>query len=214
MSQGTETQKFCELMGGKQRTLPEPFCLFRDVHSQLLVSPQQPPGLWSALQLHFLFAHSSIYWPAESSLCCFIPKTKWGCCGFLGFVPNPQCCPQDKKPAENCQAIYVGSGWCSSQVHFKLNLQVFLRHINIFFAKFWFSSLSLSLSLFFFLFLIGHTEPICLPNFGEHFPAGKMCWVSGWGATVEGGILNCLLLISLHVHILHTVNTRFGWGTV
>ncbi|XP_037997621.1 transmembrane protease serine 3 [Motacilla alba alba] len=37
------------------------------------------------------------------------------------------------------------------------------------------------------LALNGHTEPICLPNFGEHFPAGKMCWVSGWGATVEGG---------------------------
>ncbi|KFP84175.1 Transmembrane protease serine 3, partial [Apaloderma vittatum] len=33
-------------------------------------------------------------------------------------------------------------------------------------------------------------EPICLPNFGEQFPEGKMCWVSGWGATVEGGILN------------------------
>uniref|UniRef100_H0Z5C2 Transmembrane serine protease 3 n=1 Tax=Taeniopygia guttata TaxID=59729 RepID=H0Z5C2_TAEGU len=37
------------------------------------------------------------------------------------------------------------------------------------------------------LTLNGHIEPICLPNFGEHFPAGKMCWVSGWGATVEGG---------------------------
>uniref|UniRef100_A0A8D2PHM0 Transmembrane serine protease 3 n=1 Tax=Zosterops lateralis melanops TaxID=1220523 RepID=A0A8D2PHM0_ZOSLA len=37
------------------------------------------------------------------------------------------------------------------------------------------------------LALNGHIEPICLPNFGEHFPAGKMCWVSGWGATVEGG---------------------------
>ncbi|OXB79543.1 UNVERIFIED_CONTAM: hypothetical protein H355_000359 [Colinus virginianus] len=33
----------------------------------------------------------------------------------------------------------------------------------------------------------GHIEPICLPNFGEQFPEGKMCWVSGWGATVEGG---------------------------
>uniref|UniRef100_A0A8C9ESQ1 Transmembrane serine protease 3 n=1 Tax=Pavo cristatus TaxID=9049 RepID=A0A8C9ESQ1_PAVCR len=34
---------------------------------------------------------------------------------------------------------------------------------------------------------LGHIEPICLPNFGEQFPEGKMCWVSGWGATVEGG---------------------------
>lgn len=42
---------------------------------------QQPWGLWSALQLHFLFAHSSIYWPADTSFCGFIPKTHWGCCG-------------------------------------------------------------------------------------------------------------------------------------
>lgn len=38
------------------------------------------------------------------------------------------------------------------------------------------------------LVLNGHIEPICLPNFGEQFPEGKMCWVSGWGATVEGGM--------------------------
>ncbi|XP_014380804.1 transmembrane protease serine 3 [Alligator sinensis] len=37
------------------------------------------------------------------------------------------------------------------------------------------------------LVLNGLIEPICLPNFGEHFPAGKMCWISGWGATEEGG---------------------------
>ncbi|XP_063806592.1 transmembrane protease serine 3 isoform X1 [Pseudophryne corroboree] len=30
-------------------------------------------------------------------------------------------------------------------------------------------------------------QPICLPNYGEHFPEGKICWISGWGATEEGG---------------------------
>lgn len=30
-------------------------------------------------------------------------------------------------------------------------------------------------------------EPICLPNFGEEFEDGKMCWISGWGATDDGG---------------------------
>uniref|UniRef100_A0A8C3T8A9 Transmembrane serine protease 3 n=1 Tax=Chelydra serpentina TaxID=8475 RepID=A0A8C3T8A9_CHESE len=37
------------------------------------------------------------------------------------------------------------------------------------------------------LALNGLIEPICLPNFGEHFPEGKACWISGWGATAEGG---------------------------
>ncbi|KAJ7320600.1 hypothetical protein JRQ81_020111 [Phrynocephalus forsythii] len=34
------------------------------------------------------------------------------------------------------------------------------------------------------LALNGLVEPICLPNFGEHFPEGKMCWISGWGANL------------------------------
>ncbi|KAF7651098.1 hypothetical protein LDENG_00116020, partial [Lucifuga dentata] len=33
----------------------------------------------------------------------------------------------------------------------------------------------------------GLVEPICLPNYGEHFEEGTMCWISGWGATVDGG---------------------------
>ncbi|XP_029596667.1 transmembrane protease serine 3-like isoform X1 [Salmo trutta] len=33
----------------------------------------------------------------------------------------------------------------------------------------------------------GLVEPICLPNYGERFEEGKMCWISGWGATVDGG---------------------------
>ncbi|XP_068126827.1 transmembrane protease serine 3 isoform X2 [Hyperolius riggenbachi] len=30
-------------------------------------------------------------------------------------------------------------------------------------------------------------QPICLPNYGEDFPEGKICWISGWGATEDGG---------------------------
>jgi len=30
-------------------------------------------------------------------------------------------------------------------------------------------------------------EPICLPNYGEEFTEGTMCWISGWGATEEDG---------------------------
>ncbi|RXN06023.1 transmembrane protease serine 3 [Labeo rohita] len=32
----------------------------------------------------------------------------------------------------------------------------------------------------------GFVEPICLPNFGEEFEDGKICWISGWGATDDG----------------------------
>uniref|UniRef100_A0A3B4E1Q5 Transmembrane serine protease 3a n=1 Tax=Pygocentrus nattereri TaxID=42514 RepID=A0A3B4E1Q5_PYGNA len=40
----------------------------------------------------------------------------------------------------------------------------------------------------------GYIEPICLPNFGEEFEDGKMCWISGWGATEDGGEAS----VSLH----------------
>ncbi|XP_030634808.1 transmembrane protease serine 3 [Chanos chanos] len=33
----------------------------------------------------------------------------------------------------------------------------------------------------------GLVEPICLPNYGEGFEVGHMCWISGWGATQDGG---------------------------
>lgn len=33
----------------------------------------------------------------------------------------------------------------------------------------------------------GFVEPICLPNHGEEFEEGTMCWISGWGATEEDG---------------------------
>uniref|UniRef100_A0A3P8YZ65 Transmembrane serine protease 3b n=1 Tax=Esox lucius TaxID=8010 RepID=A0A3P8YZ65_ESOLU len=33
----------------------------------------------------------------------------------------------------------------------------------------------------------GWVEPICLPSYEEVFEEGKVCWISGWGARVEGG---------------------------
>lgn len=30
-------------------------------------------------------------------------------------------------------------------------------------------------------------QPICLPDATHSFPVGKDLWVTGWGATVEGG---------------------------
>ncbi|XP_062313421.1 transmembrane protease serine 3-like [Osmerus eperlanus] len=33
----------------------------------------------------------------------------------------------------------------------------------------------------------GYVEPICLPNFGENFEDGLICWISGWGASEDGG---------------------------
>jgi len=30
-------------------------------------------------------------------------------------------------------------------------------------------------------------QPICLPDSTHNFPVGKDLWVTGWGATVEGG---------------------------
>uniref|UniRef100_A0A3Q1HG51 Peptidase S1 domain-containing protein n=1 Tax=Anabas testudineus TaxID=64144 RepID=A0A3Q1HG51_ANATE len=31
----------------------------------------------------------------------------------------------------------------------------------------------------------GFVQPICLPNHGEEFQEGTMCWISGWGATED-----------------------------
>ncbi|XP_061649632.1 transmembrane protease serine 3 [Phyllopteryx taeniolatus] len=39
----------------------------------------------------------------------------------------------------------------------------------------------------------GFVEPICLPNFGEEFDEGTMCWISGWGATEDKGQTSVVL---------------------
>ncbi|XP_064185891.1 transmembrane protease serine 3 [Anguilla rostrata] len=49
----------------------------------------------------------------------------------------------------------------------------------------------------------GYVQPICLPNFGEQFEDGKMCWISGWGATMDGGEATVSLL-SARVPLLST----------
>ncbi|XP_042283245.1 transmembrane protease serine 3, partial [Thunnus maccoyii] len=39
----------------------------------------------------------------------------------------------------------------------------------------------------------GFVEPICLPNHGEDFQEGTMCWISGWGATEDEGETSVVL---------------------
>ncbi|XP_062384578.1 transmembrane protease serine 3-like [Sardina pilchardus] len=33
----------------------------------------------------------------------------------------------------------------------------------------------------------GLVEPVCLPSAGEEFQEDHLCWISGWGATEDGG---------------------------
>ncbi|XP_056245829.1 transmembrane protease serine 3 [Seriola aureovittata] len=49
----------------------------------------------------------------------------------------------------------------------------------------------------------GLVEPICLPNHGEDFVEGTMCWISGWGATEADGETS-LVLHSATVPLLST----------
>uniref|UniRef100_A0A8C6PYS0 ST14 transmembrane serine protease matriptase b n=1 Tax=Nothobranchius furzeri TaxID=105023 RepID=A0A8C6PYS0_NOTFU len=39
-----------------------------------------------------------------------------------------------------------------------------------------------------------HIYPICLPSSTYDFPAGKEAWITGWGATMEGGVTSKELL--------------------
>ncbi|XP_056144851.1 transmembrane protease serine 3 [Lampris incognitus] len=50
----------------------------------------------------------------------------------------------------------------------------------------------------------GFVEPICLPNFGEEFESGTMCWISGWGATEDGGEAS----VSLHSARVPLISTK------
>lgn len=36
-----------------------------------------------------------------------------------------------------------------------------------------------------------HIWPICLPSSTYDFPAGREAWITGWGATREGGETRC-----------------------
>ncbi|MBN3295740.1 TMPS2 protease, partial [Amia calva] len=36
-------------------------------------------------------------------------------------------------------------------------------------------------------------RPVCLPGYGQMFPAGSTCWISGWGFTTEGGSISSVL---------------------
>lgn len=38
-------------------------------------------------------------------------------------------------------------------------------------------------------------QPICLPAASHVFPAGMACWVTGWGAMREGGIMHELVIL-------------------
>lgn len=49
----------------------------------------------------------------------------------------------------------------------------------------------------------GLVEPICLPNHDEQFQDGTMCWISGWGATEDGGEVS-LVLRSAMVPLIST----------
>ncbi|XP_037136573.1 transmembrane protease serine 3 isoform X2 [Syngnathus acus] len=40
---------------------------------------------------------------------------------------------------------------------------------------------------------LGLVEPICLPNYGEEYDEGTMCWISGWGATEDKGETSVVL---------------------
>ncbi|XP_024919465.1 transmembrane protease serine 3 [Cynoglossus semilaevis] len=50
----------------------------------------------------------------------------------------------------------------------------------------------------------GFVEPICLPNYGENFEAGTLCWISGWGATEADGEFS----LSKHAAMVPLLSTK------
>ncbi|KAL2087374.1 hypothetical protein ACEWY4_016202 [Coilia grayii] len=48
----------------------------------------------------------------------------------------------------------------------------------------------------------GLVEPICLPSTGEEFRDGHMCWISGWGSTVDGAGESSIQLLVAQVPLM------------
>nr|XP_033798819.1 transmembrane protease serine 3 [Geotrypetes seraphini] len=74
----------------------------------------------------------------------------------------------------------------------QLNTQVSLNSVEkiVFHHKYKSSSMANDIALMKLttpLAFNGFIQPICLPNYGEVFQEGKVCWITGWGATEEGG---------------------------
>uniref|UniRef100_A0A3B3XWI8 Suppression of tumorigenicity 14b n=1 Tax=Poecilia mexicana TaxID=48701 RepID=A0A3B3XWI8_9TELE len=49
--------------------------------------------------------------------------------------------------------------------------------------------------------------PVCLPSAAHHFPAGQEAWITGWGATVEGGA-SARVLQKARVRIINSTVCR------
>lgn len=41
----------------------------------------------------------------------------------------------------------------------------------------------------YYALFVGGVRPVCLPDPSESFPPGASCWITGWGYSHEGGVL-------------------------